>query len=123
MRSAVCPLRVRSPTGVVGTDRCSSFAARRTANAQVIECPTPDIPVRSVIVDHRTLDSLASELRAALRELGLDASVEPEEARAGKRGLVTLEVDGVRRQVHVATRSDLRPLRAGELEELAAREA
>lgn len=81
-----------------------------------------------MFVDHRTLDALAQELGASLRELGLDATVDAGEVRGtgpGRTdaGELLVDVDGRRTVVRAVSRSDLRPVHADELAPLAPGEA
>lgn len=68
-----------------------------------------------MFVDHRTLNTLAGELSAALGELGLRARVEPHETRDGNVGVLEVEVDGRTVRVEAITRADLRPVHTGDL--------
>lgn len=66
-------------------------------------------------MDHRTLNDLADELRAALLDAGIDAVVEPLRTVGDRYGLVRLDADGRSTDLLVAGRSDLRPVHAAEL--------
>jgi hypothetical protein len=68
-----------------------------------------------VFVDQRTLNDLASELREALADLSVPATVEVGDVRADGPGELLLTLDGRTIIAAVTTRADLRPAQAKEL--------
>ena len=68
-----------------------------------------------MFVDQRTLNDLASELREALADLAVPATVEVGEVRADGPGELLVTVDGRTITTAVTARADLRPAQAKEL--------
>lgn len=69
-----------------------------------------------MFMDHRTLNDLAGEVRAALADAGLDAAVEALGPIDDREGELRIDTDGRSITALVATRADLRPVHAESLE-------